>query len=126
MKISYYELLGMIKEGDIPNEVLVTLQNGLNSVKYVPEFDYVDDSLTCYSIYDKDEEDENYHHYLTDCFIEMSVFDKCITIVEDELKELTYEDFFEDNSEMEMFEILVNEQNKIKRKLKELEKNIKE
>lgn len=84
MKISYYELLGMIKEGNIPNEVLVTLQNGLKPVKYSAEFDYADDSLTCYSICDEDEVDENYHDYLTDCFIEMSVFDKCIEIIEEE------------------------------------------
>ena len=84
MKISYYELLGMIKEGNIPNEVLVTLQNGLKPVKYFAEFDYVDDSLTCYSICNEEEVDENYHDYLTDCFIEMSVFDKCIEIIEEE------------------------------------------
>ena len=83
MKISYYELLGMIKEGNIPNEVLVTLQNGLKPVKYFADFDYVDDSLTCYSICDEEEIDENYHNYLTDCFIEMSVFDKCIEIIEE-------------------------------------------
>ena len=84
MKVSYYELLGMIKEGDIPKEIYVQLQIGLNPVKYVPEYDLADGSLTCFTIFNREEEDTNYHYYLTDCFIEMSVFDKCIEIIEEE------------------------------------------
>lgn len=124
MKISYYELLGMIKEGDIPNEVLVTLQNGLNSVKYVPSFDYADDSLTCYIILDEEEIDENYRAYLIDCFIEMSIFDKCIEIIEEEkdIEKLTYENTFKDNSDLEVQEVLVNKINEIIDEIKKLKK----
>ena len=124
MKISYYELLGMIKEGNIPERIKACLV-GNKEVVYIAEFE-TEDILIGYMIENENEQDENYHYYLSECLIEYSMFDECIEIVKDELKELTYEDFFEDNSEMEMFEILVNEQNKIKRKLKELEKNIKE
>lgn len=123
MKISYYELLGMIKEGNIPNEVLVTLQNGLKPVKYSAEFDYVDDSLTCYSICDEDEVDENYHDYLTDCFIEMSVFDKCIEIIEEEkeISKITKEEF-ERLDKRTLLELIVKNQNELIDEVKKLKK----
>lgn len=123
MKISYYELLGMIKEGNIPNEVLVTLQNGLKPVKYSAEFDYVDDSLTCYSICDEEEVDENYHDYLTDCFIEMSVFDKCIEIIEEE-KEIEHYDLV-DNYEVMNDKIIANNFEHINEELEWLVREIK-
>lgn len=125
MKISYYELLGMIKEGNIPNEVLVTLQNGLKPVKYFAEFDYVDDSLTCYSICNEEEVDENYHDYLTDCFIEMSVFDKCIEIIEEEkeISKITKEEF-ERLDKRTLLELIVKNQNELIDEIKKLKENI--
>lgn len=96
MKISYYELLGMVKEKNIPNEVYVKLQRGLKTVKYVAEYDLIDASLNCFTIFNAEEEDENYHYYLTECFIEMSIFDKCIEIIEEE-KEIGKLEIEQDN-----------------------------
>ena len=82
MKISYYELLGMIKEGNIPERIKACLV-GNKEVVYIAEFE-TEDRLLCYMIENENEQDENYHYYLSECLIEYSMFDECIEIIEEE------------------------------------------
>ena len=82
MKISYYELLGMIKEGNIPERIKACLV-GNKEVVYIAEFE-TEDILLCYMIENENEQDENYHYYLSECLIEYSMFDECIEIIEEE------------------------------------------
>ena len=82
MKVSYYELLGMIKEGNIPERIKACLV-GNKEVVYIAEFE-TEDRLLCYMIENENEQDENYHYYLSECLIEYSMFDECIEIIEEE------------------------------------------
>ncbi len=78
--ISYYELLTMIKENDAPKKIRVHLTPNTSNI-YVNELD-IDGSLNYYALSQNARENEEYKYYLTECFIESSVFDKCIEIVE--------------------------------------------
>lgn len=82
MKVSYYELLGMIKEGNIPERIKVSLV-GDKEVIYTTHFG-IEGRLVCYMIENEDKQDENYHYYLTESLIEYNMFDKCIEIIEEE------------------------------------------
>lgn len=80
--ISYYELLGMIKEGKAPNKIRVHLNS-------TPKIYVKDDDIEEYCYYilnNKEQEDENYKDYLMDSFIESMMFDKTIEILEEEKK----------------------------------------
>ena len=81
--ISYYELLTMVKEGNIP-QLLVLHLVPTKSVEYVPDYDYVSDKLVGYEILNDKDEDENYSYHLGDCFLESTMFDKVIEIIEEE------------------------------------------
>lgn len=81
--ISYYELLTRIKEGNIPQLLILHLVP-TKSVEYVPDYDYVSDKLVGYEILNDKDEDENYRYYLVDCFSESTMFDKVIEIIEEE------------------------------------------
>ena len=81
--ISYYELLTMVKEGNIPQLLILHLVP-TKSVEYVPDYDYVSDKLVGYEILNDKDEDENYRYYLVDCFLESTMFDKVIEIIEEE------------------------------------------
>ena len=78
MKISYYDLLGMIKENKIPKKMVVRI--GCSSKIYIANFDK--NEFNYYSL--EGEEDENYKEYLTECFLESMMFDKCIEIVQED------------------------------------------
>lgn len=83
--ISYYELLGMIKEGKEPNKIKVHLNS-------TPKIYLKDDDIYeyCYYILDSKEiEDENYKDYLMDSFIESMMFEKNIEILEEKTKKQT-------------------------------------
>ncbi len=79
--ISYYELLGMIKEGNIPNKIKVHLTPCTSKI-YVKESD-IDESLIYYRIDEMEEEDENYKDYLAVCYLESSMFDETIEILDE-------------------------------------------
>ena len=81
--ISYYELLTMVKEGNIPKLLILHLVPN-KSVEYVPDYDYVSDKLVGYEILNDKDEDENYSYHLVDCFLESTMFDKVIEIIEEE------------------------------------------
>lgn len=81
--ISYYELLTRIKEGNIPQLLVLHLVPN-KSVEYTPDYDYVSDKLVGYEILNYKDEDENYSYHLVDCFLEGTMFDRIIEIVEEE------------------------------------------
>lgn len=79
MKISYYELLKMIKKGKYP---IIEY----NNIKYVPDFDIVDGSFLDYQI-DKKTYIDDVKFYLAENFLDCEMFNKVLTIVEqDKLK----------------------------------------
>lgn len=75
--ISYYELLTMIKERDIPPRIILHLVPD-KSVEYISDYDYSDSEFIGCEILKDKEADENYHYHLGDCFLESTMFDKVI------------------------------------------------
>lgn len=78
--ISYYELLGMIKEGNIPKRLYVKIAN--YGMYYIADYD--GEEFSFYKRQNKDGIDENYHFYLSECFLESSMFEKCIQVLDEE------------------------------------------
>lgn len=78
--ISYYELLGMIKEGNIPKRLYVKIAN--YGMYYIADYD--GEEFSFYKRQNKDGVDENYHFYLSECFLESSMFEKCIQVLDEE------------------------------------------
>jgi len=77
--ISYYELLGMIKEGKEPNKLRFH-QVG-TSKTYVREDD-IDGS--CWYVLENDCDcDDNFRTYLSDCLLECDMFDEKIEILDE-------------------------------------------
>lgn len=96
--ISYYELLGMIKEGKIPKRLCVKLPTLSHDCIYVAEYDF-DGTFNFYTRVSEDDS-INYKSFLGECFLESSMFDVCIEILnyEDELD--IWEEKFEDIKEI--------------------------
>ena len=73
---SYYDLLGKINENlYIPDKIRVSLTPGTSRI-YEAEYDV--EEFCCYHLAHGQEEDENYHLYLSECFLESSMFNECI------------------------------------------------
>ena len=81
--ISYYELLTRIKERNIPPKIILHLVPN-KSVEYISDYDYVNSEFIGYEILKDEEVDENYSYHLGDCFLENTMFDKVIEIIEEE------------------------------------------
>ena len=81
--ISYYELLTMVKEGNIPPKIILHLVPN-KSVEYISYYDYADSEFIGYEILKDEDEDENYSYHLVDCFLEGTMFDRVIEIIEEE------------------------------------------
>lgn len=82
--ISYYELLGMIKEGNIPKKIKVHL-TPVSSRDYISEYD-IDESFTYYRLENEKEENDDYRFCLADCFLESMMFDEKIEMLEEKKK----------------------------------------
>ena len=83
--ISYYELLKMIKDGNIPQKVNYKITGYLeNYVEYTAQYDRND--FTHYELTNHHREDENIHFYLNENFLESDMFDESILILEEEKK----------------------------------------
>lgn len=78
--ISYYELLGMIKEGKAPQRLRVHLTTS-TSKTYVRDDD--GDTFSHYEIENGYDEDDDYHFYLAEDFLESSMFDENIEILDE-------------------------------------------
>lgn len=85
--ISYYELLGMIKEGNIPNKIKVHL-TPVSSRNYISEYD-IDESFTYYRLENEKEENDDYRFCLADCYLETTALDETIEILDEkEIKQI--------------------------------------
>lgn len=81
--ISYYELLGMIKEDKAPNKIRVHL----TSEPRIYEAEYDGEDFNCYCLSKNSVEDGDYKCYLADSYLEGMMFDKTIEILgEKEIK----------------------------------------
>lgn len=133
--ISYYELLTRIKEGNIPQLLILHLVP-TKSVEYVPYYDYVSDKLVGYEILNDKDEDENYSYHLGDCFLESAMFDKVIETIEEEkeiekiiIKDMKIQAQSTGNycySISQPMKIIINKLNEVIDTTKKLEKNLKE
>lgn len=75
--ISYYDLLGMIKEGNEPD--LVRLRLNCGAVYYQAYYD--DDEFNYYGICDGDDENDDFKHYLVDSLLESQMFERNIEVI---------------------------------------------
>lgn len=83
--ISYYELLKMIKDGNIPKKVNYKITGYLEDyVEYTAQYDRND--FTHYELTNHHREDENIHFYLNENFLESDMFDESILILEEQKK----------------------------------------
>jgi hypothetical protein len=84
-EISYYELLKMIKDGNIPKKVNYKITGYLeNYVEYTAQYDRND--FTHYELTNHHREDENIHFYLNENYLESDMFEESILILEEEKK----------------------------------------
>ena len=122
--LSYYELLGMIKEGNIPERLYVKLAQVNYGVNYVAIYD--GDEFSRYELENSDDEDCNYRDYLGECFLESDMFNKCIEILDDkfeEIEEIEIVEYFDDISNRKLLELHSEEMCKVKNKVNQLLKN---
>ena len=118
MKISYYDLLGLIKEEKEPKEIEVQLV-AQKSVNYVACYDRANGEFLNYYIKDDRNLSDDYHSYLTDSFLESSMFKKCIKIIEGnkEIQKLSYQQVGYENcdgSERKIKEVVIDFNKQIK------------
>ena len=76
--INYYELLGMVKEGKAPKKIKAHLTSEPRI--YEAEYDCGDFS---YYWLAEEKEDIDYHYYLAEDFLESSMFEKNIEILDE-------------------------------------------
>ena len=88
--ISYYELLTMVKEGKEPKRIKVYLTSTTSAI-YCAEYD-LDKTFNYYGLENNHENDGNYKYYLGECFLESSMFDKNIEILDKkEIKKIEFD-----------------------------------
>lgn len=80
--ISFYELLGMIKEDKAPNKIRVHL----TSKPLIYKKDDDTEEYCYYVLEDEKKENDNYKYYLMDNYLESMMFDETIEIIEEEKK----------------------------------------
>ena len=97
--ISYYELLGMIKEDKAPRKIRVHLTPGTSKL-YVREDD-MDGTFSFYGLGVNEKENEEYHFYLPECFLESSMFEQTVEILDENgvPEKLGYFDLTKDKNE---------------------------
>lgn len=77
--INYYELLGMIKEGKEPKKI----KAHLTSTPKIYKAQYDGKEFNYYELDDSEEEDDDYKDYLAECFLESSMFEQNIEILDE-------------------------------------------
>ena len=82
--ISYFELLQMIKDGEIPKKV--RLHYALATREYRADYDV--DTFSHYELCNKRDEDDNFRFYLSECFLDSDMFDEKIEIIEGSNKKI--------------------------------------
>ena len=87
--VSYYDLLGMIKEGNIPEKVY-WINNRKEKISYKADYDI---EFNCYFLENINEENEDIAFYLVENLLESEMFKECIEIPNDDfedIEEVTY------------------------------------
>ena len=82
--ISYYDLLEMIKEGNIPDKVY-WINNRKEKISYIADYDI---EFNCYFLENINEENEDIAFYLGDNFLESTIFKECIEIPNDNFENI--------------------------------------
>lgn len=80
--ISYYELLGMIKDGNIPKKIKLHMC-GTTRI-YVADYD--DEDFSNYCLENINDKSNDFRCYLAECFLESDMFEENIEIIEEENK----------------------------------------
>lgn len=118
--ISYYELLGMIKEDKAPKKIIVHLTK--NPKIYKAVYDFGD--FNYYTLYEEEIIDDDYKDYLAECFLESSMFDKNIEILEEKKdKKIHWEEkesLNGDFNQKETITILARRTEKLKKSINEI------
>lgn len=83
--ISYYDLLEMIKEKNIPKKVY-WLNNRNEKISYIAEFEYGE--LNCYFLEERNKYNDDISYYLGENFLESTIFKKCIEIPNDDFENI--------------------------------------
>lgn len=113
--ISYYELLGMIKEDKAPRKIRVHLTPGTSKL-YVREDD-MDGTFNFYGLGVNEKENEEYHFYLPECFLESSMFEKNIEILEEkkipEKIDLAWQNSFDEQVQQDCIKMIIKNINEI-------------
>lgn len=78
--ISYYELLGMIKEEKAPNKIKVHLNS---TPKVYARENALNNTFSYYGLVEEEKEDGDYKYYLAECFLESSMFNETIEILDE-------------------------------------------
>lgn len=103
-KISYYDLLTMIKDfNDKKQYPKVYWHNHIKEkVLYVPCFDCVNGQLAGYHIDNRYLEDEDTKYWLSECMLESSMFDKCLEIIKKKEKSELQQEISKLHSEIDL------------------------
>ena len=80
MKISYYELLGMIQAGENPKLIKLELNCG---ERYYKAY-YDADEFSHYGLKGEEKENEDFKYYLADTLLESQMIERNIEIIEEE------------------------------------------
>ena len=121
--ISYYELLGMIKEGNIPKKIKLHMC-GTTRI-YVADYD--DEDFSNYCLENINDKSDDFRCYLAECFLESDMFEENIEITEEENKiEKIPLTFQVNHNKEEIFEYLRCVINEIIDEINKLKENINE
>ena len=118
--ISYYELLGMIKDDNIPKKIKLHMC-GTTRI-YVA--DYEDEDFSNYCLENINDESDDFRCYLAECFLESDMFEENIEITEEEnkIEKINYEEHIG----IDLSETVCNKINEIIDEINKLKENINE
>ena len=80
--ISYYELLGMIKDGNIPKKIKLNMCG----TKRIYVADYDGEDFSDYCLENINDESDDFRCYLAECFLESDMFEEKKEIIEEDKK----------------------------------------
>lgn len=115
MKVSYYELLGMVQEGTNPEQIKLKLNCG---ERYY-QANYDNDEFSYYGLEYGEQEDSNFSYYLANTLLESQMIERNIEIIEEE-KDIEELPHYVTNADL-LKEVTMNRNkiNEIVRKLKD-------
>lgn len=114
--VSYYDLLGMIKEKNIPEKVY-WINNRKEKISYIADYDI---EFNCYFLENINEESEDIAFYLVENLLESEMFKECIEIPNDGFEDIEEIDLGILNQQSEKnreFRIRINQLIKNQRKI---------